>query len=133
MKTFKKLTLAVLALAFAATAMARTTFTIGGDEKTYNQIRIVNRTSQENFKCRLVIVDPNDNSKTLKEYGIYELKEKGDSDSNTDKIKRGTTLAIEMENSFEGEIYVTIDYIDAPFFDAVMVYLYDQAPEFNAE
>ncbi|MBO4370576.1 MAG: hypothetical protein J5808_04335 [Paludibacteraceae bacterium] len=131
MNTLKKITLAVLALAFAATAMARTTFTIEGSEKNYNQIRLVNRTSQENFKCRLVIVDPNDTDKVIKEYGIYELKEKEDSDSNTDKIKRGTTLAIEVESTFEGDLYYTLDYIDAPFFDAVVVYLYDKPTEFK--
>ena len=132
MNSIKKIAIALAVLALAASAAARTTFTIEGDEKSYNQIRVVNRTSQENFKCRLVIVDPKDNS-TVKEYGVYELKEKGDSDSNTDKIKRGTTLAIEMENSFEGEIYCTIDYIDAPFFDAVVVYIYDQPLEFRKD
>ena len=117
MNTIKRIAIALTALALAASVAAKTTFTIGGSEKTYNQIRLVNRTSKENFKCRVVIVDPKDNS-TVKEYGVYELKEKGDSDSNTDKIKRGTTLAIEMEKSFEGEIHCTLDYIDAPFFDA---------------
>lgn len=132
MKLIKKTLLIIVFLVVTAIANAKTTFTIGGPEKTYNQIRIVNRTSSENFKCRLVIIDPSDNS-TISEYGIYELKEKEDSDTNTEKIKRGTTLAIEMEKSFEGKIYFTLDYINAPFFDAVVVYLYDHPVEFDED
>lgn len=110
---------------------AKTIFTIGGPEKSYNQIRVVNETSQDNIRCRLVILDNDDNTESI--YGIYECKGKHDSDTNTSSIKRGKRVAVEMSKDFPFEISIQLDYIDVPFFDIVVVNIYDKTTEFNEE
>ena len=106
-------------------------FTAEGPEKSYNQIRIVNETSQENFRCQLVVLNDDNSIKEL--YGIYELKEKGDSDSNTNRFKQGTRFGIQLPNDFPAEVSFVIEYKDFPLFDAIIIHLHDKNSEFGDE
>lgn len=106
-------------------------FTAEGPEKSYNQIRIVNETSQENFRCQLVVLNDDNSIKEL--YGIYELKEKGDSDSNTNRFKQGTRFGIQLPNDFPVEVSFVIEYKDFPLFDAIIIHLHDKNSEFGDE
>ena len=108
---------------------ARQVFTIEGPEEDYNQIRVENGTSQVNFRCRIVILD-NDDS-VLTTYGVFELKEKGDSDSNTSRIPRGTRIGIDMPKDFPVQVSYFIEYRDYPLFDAVIIHLTDETTEFE--
>ena len=98
-------------------------FVVDGPEKAYNQVRVVNETSYENFHCRVVILN---DDKTVKEvYGDFELKEKGDSDSNTQRgsIKKGSLLGIQFPKSFTGEASFYVEYRDYPLFDVIIIHL----------
>ena len=81
---------------------AKNIFVIEGPEETYNQIRVVNETSQEDFRCRIVILK--DDETTDHVYGVYDLKEYGDISSKTARITRGTKIAIQMSGDFPGEV-----------------------------
>ena len=123
----KKRIVVLLALLMSLTAAsAREVFSINGPERSYNQIWVVNRTSQENFDCRVVVM--NDDKETVKEvYGIYHLKGYDDRDSNTNKIKRGTTIGVEMPKGFPVKVNLNIEYRDYPFFDAIIITIVDDA------
>ena len=105
-------------------ASAQHTFVAEGPEKQYNQIRVVNETSQENFQCRVVVLDENDSLQKV--YGVYNLNEKGDADSNTDKFPRGTKFGIQMPKNFPVEVDFMIEYKDIPLFDILIIHLYDK-------
>jgi hypothetical protein len=105
------------------------TFVVDGPEKSYNQVRIVNETPYTDFHCRVVILNED---KTVKEvYGDYELKEKGDSDSNTkgtknDRIQKGTQLAVKFPKNFNKEVSFYVEYRDYPLFDVIVIHLTDK-------
>ena len=129
MKT-RALTLILFSL-ISLTTYAAIIFTAEGDESSYNQVRVLNQTSQENFRCQLVILNEDDSTKEL--YGIYELKEKGDSDSNTKRFKRGTRFWLQLPKDFPVEVSFSIEYKDYPMFDAIIIHLFDKDNEFSSE
>ncbi len=101
------------------------TFTVGGSEKAYNQIRVVNETSQTNFKCRILILNE-DGTPSNEVYGVYDLREKGDSDSNTNKILYGTKLQIQKPKNFPVELDFQVEYRNYPLFDVIIIHLFDK-------
>ena len=105
------------------------TFVVGGSEKSYNQVRVVNETSYTDFHCRVVIL--NDDKSVKEVYGDFELKEKGDSDSNTkgrknDRIRKGTLIGVQFPKSFTGETSFNVEYKDYPMFDVIVIHLTDK-------
>lgn len=129
----KRVTTILLALICAAGLMAQDemSFVIEGSEETYNQIRVQNETSYENFSVRLVVLD--DNDKISYVYGQYNLKGKGDIDSNTAFIKRGTKVGIQLAKDFASPISFNLEYIDLPIYDAIIVHLIDPTALFSSE
>lgn len=113
---------------------AKTTFKIAGPEKKYNQIRVINQTAQENFSCRLVLLNENaDGTFTRGDvYGTYNLKGKNDIDTNTNKVKRGTVVGVEMPADFPEDVEVSVEYRNYPFYDAVIVILIDKNNKFES-
>lgn len=105
------------------------TFKVEGPEKSYNQVRVVNETPYENFHCRVVVLNED---KTVKEvYGDYDLKEKGDSDSNTksgtkSRIKKDSLLGIKFPKNFTEEVSFFVEYKDYPAFDVIVIHLTDK-------
>lgn len=129
-----KIRILALMLMIGASLMcvnAKVVFSIDGPEKYYNQIRVVNETSQDSVRCRLVVLKEDDSRDYV--YGVYNLKGKDDSDTNTKKLTRGTRVAIEMPKDFDGEVSYTLEYLDLPLFDIVVVHLQDKNSEFNEE
>ena len=116
----------VLLLSGMLNVMAqKMSFTVKGPEDKYNQIRVVNETSQENVTCRIVMMwDGDEHSKEV--YGVYHLKSIGDIDSNTRWLNAGTTVAIEMPKDFPVEVDFNVEYKDYPLFDAIVIHLFDK-------
>lgn len=112
------------------------TFVVEGPENFYNQVRVVNETPYENFHCRVVILN---DDKTVKEvYGDYELKEKGDSDSNTkngkeSRIQKGAQLGIKFPKNFQKELGFYVEYRDYPLFDVIIIHLTDKDGGYDDE
>ena len=105
------------------------TFKVKGDEKSYNQVRVVNETSYSDFHCRVVVLDADSSVNNV--YGDYELKEKGDSDSNTksganSRIQKGSLLGIQFPKSFTEEVSFFVEYKDYPMFDVIVIHLTDK-------
>ena len=127
----KKTILSVFLMMAAVAVFAQKdmTFTVEGPEKSYNQVRIVNETPYTDFHCRVVVLN---DDKTVKEiYGDYELKEKGDSDSNTksggsSRIKKGQQLGVKFPKNFPGEVSFYVEYKDYPAFDVIVIHLTDK-------
>lgn len=128
----KLLIFAIAAIAAVSmTAQEKFSFVIAGDEDTYNQVRVINRSSVMDLPCRVVILDDNDN--ILSVYGVYTLKGYDSSDSNTERIKRGTKIGLQFPKDFDHELIYSVEYRDYPLFDAVVVVLYDKDGEFSSE
>lgn len=108
----KRFILFFASIVFFLIAHAKTTFRVEGLSRSYNHIRVINQTTQENFSCRLVSLTENeDGSFTRGEvYGIYNLKKKNDIDTNTKYIKRGTLVGIEMPADFPEEVEAVVEY-----------------------
>lgn len=124
----------LIALAIAAimvSAQEKMIFVIEGPEDTYNQIRVINETSADQLRCRVVVLDENDQIKS--EYGQYNIVGQGRWDSNTDRIQRGTRLGIQMPQDFTTELSFTVEYKDYPFFDAILIHLTDKASGYSNE
>lgn len=127
----KRIIFSVLFLFAAVSVFAQQkimSFEVKGFEKSYNQVKVVNETSYENFHCRVVILNADSTVKEV--YGDYELKEKGDSDSNTkngsdSRIKQGALLGIQFPKSFTGETSFFVEYKDYPLFDVIVIHLTD--------
>ena len=117
----------------AANIMAeeKFSFVIEGSENTYNQVRLINRTSLTDIRCRVVVLDDADN--ILSVYGVYNMSGYDDADFITDRIRRGTKIGLQFPEDFKHELLYSVEYRDYPFFDAVVVYLYDKNGEFNSE
>ncbi|MDD6184553.1 MAG: hypothetical protein PUB29_02855 [Bacteroidales bacterium] len=117
----------------AVFAQSEMNFVVDGPEKAYNQVRVVNETSYENFHCRVVIL--NDDTTVKDVYGDFELKEKGDSDSNTQRgsIKKGSLLGIRFPKSFTGETSFFVEYKDYPLFDVIVIHLTDKGGGYEEE
>lgn len=117
--------------AMSVFAQKEMTFMVAGPESTYNQVRVVNETSLENFNCRVVIYDDKSQAEV---YGSYELKEKGDSDSNTknlDRIKKGSTIGVQLPKSIKKKLSFYVEYKDYPLFDVIVIHLTDKGGEYE--
>lgn len=127
-KTILSLLLMMLTTAVFAQQEMKT-FVVEGPEKSYNQVRVVNETSSTDFHCRVVIL--NEDTTVKEVYGDFELKEKGDSDSNTkgskdSRIQKGALLGIQFPKSFTGETSYFVEYKDYPMFDVIVIHLTDK-------
>lgn len=105
------------------------TFKVKGEEKTYNQVQVVNETSYTDFHCRVVVLNADSTEKEV--YGDYVLKEKGDSDSNTksgtnSRIKKDSLLGIKFPKNFKEEVSFFVEYKDYPAFDVIVIHLTDK-------
>ena len=129
MKTKQLLLLVLMMIVPMISSAKKLSFTIGGPEDSYNRICVVNETSQENFNCRLVILD--DNDEKIAVYGVYHLKSEGDEDSNSSWIGRGARIGIQMPKDFPLEVSFSVEYYDRPFYDYIIIRLYDNTTEFD--
>ena len=128
----KRTVLSVLLMLAAMTVFAQQgimSFEVQGHEKSYNQVKVVNETSYENFHCRVVILNTDSTVKEV--YGDYELNEKGDSDANTrsgkdSRINQGALLGIQFPKNFTGETSFFVEYKDYPLFDVIVIHLTDK-------
>ena len=129
----KRFFFVIAAILMAANIMAeeKFSFVIEGSENTYNQVRLINRTSLKDIRCRVVVLDDADN--ILSVYGVYNMSGYDDADFITDRIRRGTKIGLQFPEDFKHELLYSVEYRDYPFFDAVVVYLYDKNGEFNSE
>ena len=130
----KKLILSLFLLLAATVAFAQRdmSFEVAGPEAFYNQVRVINETSLENFHCRVVVLNDDKSVKEL--YGVFELKGKGDSDSNTNnaiRIKKGSLMGIQFQKSFTADISFFVEYKDYPFFDVIIIHLIDPESEYE--
>jgi len=128
----KRTILSVLIMMAAMAVFAQQpmlTFTVKGEEKTYNQVQVVNETSYTDFHCRVVVLNADSTEKEV--YGDYVLKEKGDSDSNTksgtnSRIKKDSLLGIKFPKNFKEEVSFFVEYKDYPMFDIIVIHLTDK-------
>lgn len=98
---------------------------IEGPERSYNQVRITNNTSYENFECKVYRLQQKDGKLIKSELlGVYNLKEKSDTDSCTMSLKRNEYIGISVPDTL-GKISHNVSYKDLPFFDVVEVFLFD--------
>lgn len=118
-----------MVLCAISTLSARTVLKVDGDENRYNMIRVVNATNQTNFQCRIVMMNENDEVKSV--YGIYNLKENGDHDSCKGWVNQGDQIGVELPKDFPVEVNATISYMDYPMFDIVVITLTENATEFE--
>ena len=130
----KRIILFILSMLAFISVEAKTVFEIDGPERSYNQITVINRTSQDNFSCRLVLLTENLNGSLHRdeEYGTYHFKGENDEQTITVKIKRGTLVGIEFEENFPVDVDVTVDYRDNRFFDSIVVVLADKNKQYES-
>ena len=133
-KLFTLLVIALIAIGAVAQDEAnesrkKMTFVVGGPEKSYNQIKVVNHTSLPEFQCRVCRLNEDNSIKTVS--GFYNLKGYDDIDSNTDRVKRGERIGIQMPNDFPVEVTFTIEYRDYPFYDAIIIYVNGEHPDYD--
>lgn len=131
MKTKFFITIMAFLFVSLAQATAKNIFVIDGPEDSYNQIRVVNETTQSNFTCRLVVLNNDDTTSYV--YNVYNLGDRHDMDSHISRIYRGTKIAIQMPKDFPSEISFSVEYRDYPLFDAIIVHLTDGNTEFNED
>lgn len=135
----KKTILSVLLMLATVAVFAQQqimSFEVKGDEKSYNQVRVVNETSCTNFHCRVVLLNEDKSVKDV--YGDYELKEKGDSDANTksgneSRIKKGEWLGVQFPKNFTEEVSFFVEYKDYPLFDVIVIHLTDKGGGYEDE
>ena len=111
-------------------------FEVKGSEKSYNQVKVVNETSNQNFHCRVVVLNADSTVKEV--YGDYVLNERGDSDANTksgkdSRINQGALLGIQFPKSFTGEVSFFVEYKDYPLFDVIVIHLTDKGGGYEEE
>ena len=130
----KRIILFILSMLAFISVEAKTVFEIDGPERSYNQITVINRTSQDNFSCRLVLLTENLNGSLHRdeEYSTYHFKGENDEQTITVKIKRGTLVGIEFEENFPVDVDVTVDYRDNRFFDSIVVVLADKNKKYES-
>lgn len=96
---------------------------IGGPERTYNQMRIINETDDSYFDCKVYSLKEKNGKLVAKdELGIFHLKEKYDTDSCVMSLKKNQYVGIAVPEDL-GKVSYSIVYRDMPFFDVVEVYL----------
>lgn len=120
----------MLMVAVSVSAQSRMTFFVEGPGREYNQIRVMNETSLENFHCRVVVLDEDGSVKDI--YGYYQLKEKWDTDTNTKgRIKRGTLLGIHFPKDFTQELSFYVEYTENPIYNVIVIHLTDKDSEYD--
>ncbi len=112
-----------LVMALAAGAQQHMSFVVQGAEERYNQIRIVNRTSVADFRCRVVKLS--EDNQILSVYGDYELNGYDDADSHVGWVERGEKVGVQMPNDFAVPVSVSVEYKDYPVFDIIVIYIGD--------
>jgi len=110
-------------------AKSKMSFVVGGDEESYNMIKVINETSMEEITCRVVIIEDDDHVAAV--YGLYHLKGRSDSDTSTKRIWRGTKVGIQMPNDFKGEVAFDVEYKDFPVWDMIVIRLHDAKAAFD--
>lgn len=120
-----------LIIAMFAIAQEKMMFTVAGPERSYNQIRVVNETSIEILRCRLVVLDKECHMKSV--YAIVSVGQGDDKDSEGESVRRGTKIGIEFPKDLTKELDFSIEYRDRPFFDAVVIHIYEKNGDFNSE
>ena len=123
--------LAAAMIAVSVMAQEKFSFVIQGNENTYNQVRVVNRTSLQDIRCRVVVLDNDNQIRSV--YGVYTMSGYDDADYNTERISRGTKIGLQFPEDFNHELLYSVEYRDYPLFDAVVVFLYDKNSEFSSE
>ena len=123
--------LATAMMTVSVMAQEKFSVVIQGSEDTYNQVRVINRTSLQDIRCRVVVLDENNN--ILSVYGTYSMSGYDDADSNTERISRGTKIGLQFPEDFNHELLYSVEYRDYPLFDVVVVVLYDKNGEFSSE
>lgn len=129
MKRFLLMILSLVAMNMMA--QEKFAFVIQGSERTYNQVRVINRTSLQDICCRVVVLNGNDS--ILSTYGVYNMSGYDDADTNTNRITRGTKIGVQFPTDFKHELSYTVEYRDYPFFDAVVIILTDKQSVFSDE
>lgn len=107
---------------------AKMSFVVEGSETSYNRTFVINETSQPNIRCRVVILGNDDTMQEI--VGVFNLSGINDRDSNVKTVKKGMRLGIEMPKDFQKELSFTVEYKDYPFYDAIVIHLYDKDSEF---
>lgn len=120
--------LTLLLCAFGSLS-ARTVLKVEGDEDRYNMIRVVNATNQTDFQCRVVLLNENEEMKSM--YGIFKLEQTGDHDSCKGWVNKGDLLGVEMPKDYPVKVNATISYMDYPLFDIVVITLTESATDFE--
>ena len=127
----RRLFFILVAAMMAAGMMAqdKLSFVIAGSEEDYNQIRIVNETSEPYFHCRVVVLDKDD--KIVSEYGEYYLNGIGDIVMHTHRISRGTKIGIQLPADSDMDLDFSVEYRDLPIFDAIVIHLRDKSIKYS--
>lgn len=128
----KKLFMILMAAMLPMLIQAREVLTIEGPEDEYNQIKVINHTSVENLRCRVVKINDADDTNPIV-YGIYELKGYEDSDVNTNWIKSGSKIGVEFPGDLNIDIDCKVEYKDLPLFDIVIIHLFDKKSQGSSE
>ena len=115
--------------AVAEEAVNKMSFVVGGPERSYNQVRVVNHSSYSDFQCRVVFL--NDHNSFKEAYGTYYLKGYDDSDSNSITVYQGMHLGIQMAKDFEGDVVFEVEYKDYPFYDVILIYIKNRSASFE--
>lgn len=125
----KRIILNLLLLVLPLAASARMLLTVDGPNKSYSRVLVVNETSQEKFRCRVVLLDDKDEMKSV--YGYFSLDEFGDEDSKISRIENGTHLGIEIPKNFPVETSFAVEYLKRPVFGVIVIHLIDAAADFE--
>ena len=121
----KKIVLAVLSMLFCLSTLGaeHIKFTVGGSERLYNQIRIVNSTGKD-FDCTAYLLEKRGEAFVVQEpLGVFHLKNGNDSDTCTQFIYKGTHIGVDVPES-AGSISYVVSYKDYPLFDIVEVTIF---------
>lgn len=124
-------TLVFLIIAMLTVAQEKMMFIVTGPERSYNQIRIVNETSIETLRCRLLLLDKEYHMKSV--YAIVSVGLGDDVDSKGESVKRGTKIGIEFPKQMTKKLDFSIEYRDRPFFDAVVIHIFEKDGDFNSQ
>ena len=122
----------LLMAATAAFTQNEMSFVVEGYSPYYNQVRIVNETSFSNFHCRLVYL--NEDNTTKEVFGHFELKGRGDVDTNTENrnvISKGSLMAIQFPKDFNKEVSFLVEYKDFPMLHAIIIHLTSPDSEYE--
>ena len=128
MKKFTTI-LAILALCplFVGTLWAGENFKlrVEGPEAEYNLVRVTNNSQHQSLECTVYLLDKNGEKYTVRSaVGTYHVYNRGDTDSNKIKLRRGDWLGVVLPEGIEN-VSCIISYMDLPFFDVVDISIID--------